>query len=453
LKMAEINFKKSTHSTRFARSGLILSKVEVSKEYFRQAKKFIPGAVNSPVRAFKAVGMEPLFIDRAKGAYIYDVDGNKYIDYVLSWGPMILGHADERVLKPVYRVLKHGTSFGAPTKREIELAQLINKIYPSMEKTRLTSSGTEAAMSAIRLSRGFSGREKIIKFQGCYHGHFDSLLVKAGSGAATFGIPSSAGVNRSFAQDTIALPFNHIEKAEEVIRKEKDNLACVIVEPIPANMGLVLPNAGFLKRLREVTQENKVILIFDEVITGFRVALGGAQELFGIRPDITILGKILGGGFPIGAFGGKGKIMDYLSPEGPVYQAGTLSGNPVVVEAGINTIQILAKKKDIYDKLEFLGRRLELGLRDIIHRTAHKITLQRCGSLFTLFFTDKKEVKDYDDVSGCDLDKFAHFFKKMLRQGIYLVPSQFEANFISVKHTAGDIKKTLQAAEYALMSI
>ncbi len=422
-----------------------------SKEYFRQAKKFIPGGVNSPVRAFKAVGMEPLFIDRAKGAYIYDVDGNKYIDYVLSWGPMILGHADERILRSVAGALKKGTSFGAPTGKETELAQLIAKIYPSIEKVRLTSSGTEAAMSAVRLARGYTSREKIIKFQGCYHGHFDSLLVKAGSGSATFGVPSSSGVNKSFARDTIALPFNDIDKVEEVIKREKDNLACVIVEPIPANMGVILPKDGFLKRLRQVTEDNDVILIFDEVITGFRVALGGAQELFGIKPDLTILGKILGGGFPIGAFGGKGEIMDYLSPDGPVYQAGTLSGNPIAVEAGINTIRTLMNNK-IYDRLESSGRRLESGLNIIISRTRHRIALQRAGSLFTLFFTDKKEVPDYDTVSGCDLDKFSRFFQGMLGQGIYLAPSQFEANFISVKHTTADIDKTLKAAEYILKS-
>ena len=422
-----------------------------SKEYFRQAKKLIPGGVNSPVRAFKAVGMEPLFIDRAKGAYIYDVDGNRYVDYVLSWGPMILGHADERVLKPVARVLKKGTSFGAPTKKEIELAQLIAKIYPSIEKVRLTSSGTEAAMSAIRLARGYTGREKIIKFQGCYHGHYDGLLVKAGSGSATFGVPSSSGVNKSFAQDTIALPFNDIDKAEETIKREKDNLACVIIEPIPANMGVILPKDGFLKKLRQVTEDNDVVLIFDEVITGFRVALGGAQEIFGIKPDMTILGKILGGGFPIGAFGGKAEIMDFLSPDGPVYQAGTLSGNPIAVEAGINTIRTLMSNK-IYGKLESLGRDLEAGLDMIINRIRYQITLQRAGSLFTLFFTDKKEVPDYDAVSGCDLDRFSRFFRGMLGQGIYLAPSQFEANFISVKHSVSDIEKTLRAAERTLKS-
>lgn len=417
-----------------------------SKEYFREAKKFIPGGVNSPVRAFKAVGGTPVFVSRGKGAYLYDADGNKYIDYVMSWGPMILGHADARVINAVTKTLKYGTSFGAPTKRETELAKLIAEIYPSIEKVRLTSSGTEAAMSAIRLARGFTGREKIIKFQGCYHGHFDSLLVKAGSGSATFGVPSSSGVNKSFARDTIALPFNDIEKVEEAIARETDNIACVIVEPIPANMGVVLPEAGFLKRLREVTRENNIILIFDEVITGFRVALGGAQELFEITPDLTILGKILGGGFPIGAFGGRADIMDFLSPDGPVYQAGTLSGNPVAVEAGINTIRILMKG-NLYDRLESLGQRFESGFSQIVKRTSQRITLQRCGSLFTLFFTDKKKVKDYYDLSMCDLDKFSRFFRGMLKEGIYMAPSQFEANFISIRHTDIDIDYTLNAIE------
>ncbi len=416
-----------------------------SKASFRSAKAFIPGGVNSPVRAFKAVGMDPLFIKKAKAASIYDEDGNKYIDYVLSWGPMILGHADDKVLRAVTKVLKDGTSFGAPTKRETELAQLIARIYPSIEKVRLTSSGTEAAMSAIRLSRGYTGRPKIIKFQGCYHGHADSLLVKAGSGAATFGIPSSAGVNESLAQDTIALPFNNIEKFEEAINLHKDNIACVIVEPIPANMGVILPKPGFLKRLREITKANNIILIFDEVITGFRVALGGAQELFGIKPDLTILGKILGGGFPIGAFGGKAKIMDFLSPDGPVYQAGTLSGNPIAVQAGIATIEILMKNR-IYDRLDTLGKGLELGFKQIASRTAIGITFQRIGSLFTLFFTDKKKIEDYDDVARCDMNRFAKFFRGMLEQGVYLAPSQFEANFISIKHSPQDIGKTIKAA-------
>ncbi|MDO8663112.1 MAG: glutamate-1-semialdehyde 2,1-aminomutase [Candidatus Omnitrophota bacterium] len=424
--------------------------VKKSKACFDMAKKFIPGGVNSPVRAFKAVGMDPLFIEKGSGAYIYDADGHRYIDYVLSWGALILGHADPRVIKPVAGILKKGTSFGAPTKKEITLARLITELYPSIEKVRLTSSGTEAAMSAIRLSRGYTGKQKIIKFEGCYHGASDSLLVKAGSGAATFGVPSSSGVNQSFTQDTIILPFNNIDKVEEVIKREKNNLACVIVEPIPANMGVILPKDDFLKKLSKVTRENKVILIFDEVITGFRVALGGAQEIFSIRPDLTILGKILGGGFPIAAFGGKREIMDFLSPDGPVYQAGTLSGNPVAVEAGINTLKILIRNNKIYERLEALGMSLESGLKRIIRQTAFQVALQRQGSLFTLFFTDREEVADYDGVSRCDLRKFARFFQKMLSRGIYLAPSQFEANFISIKHSSADIKKTLSAVERSL---
>ncbi len=420
-----------------------------STRLFKLAKKFIPGGVNSPVRAFKAVGRPPVFISRAKGAYIYDVDGNRYIDYVMSWGPMILGHADERVIRPVAKILKRGTSFGAPTKREVELARLITEIYPSIEKVRLTSSGTEAAMSAIRLARGFTGREKIIKFEGCYHGHADSLLVKAGSGSATFGVPSSSGVNKSIAQDTIALPFNNIEKVKAVIEKNRGKIACIIVEPIPANMGVVLPKPGFLKELRQVTKENGIVLIFDEVITGFRVALGGAQELYGITPDLTILGKILGGGLPIGAFGGRPEIMDQLSPNGPVYQAGTLSGNPVAVEAGINTIRILRKGR-VYSRLESLGQRFECGFKQIIKRTGLSVTIGRSGSLFTLFFTDKKEIGDYGDVSACDIDRFARFFRGMLDQGVYIAPSQFEANFISTKHTGIHIDHTLKAIERVL---
>lgn len=423
-----------------------------SKICFEEAKKYIPGGVNSPVRAFKAVGMDPIFIEKGHGAYIYDVDGNKYLDYVMSWGPMILGHADTRVINQVSKVLKQGTSFGAPTKRETELAKIVSGIFPSIEKLRFVSSGTEAAMSAIRLSRGFTKREKIIKFEGCYHGHFDSLLVKAGSGAATFGVPSSSGVNKSFANDTIALPFNDIEEVEEAIRQERDNIACIIVEPIPANMGLVLPKAGFLKKLRQLTQDNGIVLIFDEVISGFRVALGGAQELFGIKPDLTILGKILGGGLPIGAFGGKAKIMDCLSPEGPVYQAGTLSGNPVAVAAGIATLKILTNR-NIYDRLELLSKDLASGLNKIIKQTSSKVTLHRVGSLFTLFFTDKKVLYDYQDVSKCDLQAFTRFYQGMLDQGIYLAPSQFEANFVSLKHTASDIDKSIKAAGEVLATL
>ncbi|MEK6715022.1 MAG: glutamate-1-semialdehyde 2,1-aminomutase [Candidatus Omnitrophota bacterium] len=420
-----------------------------SKKYFSEAKKVIPGGVNSPVRAYVAVGGEPLFIERAKGAYIYDVDGNKYIDYVLSWGPMILGHSNETVLKAVSKAMKKGTSFGAPTKKEVELAKLITEIYPSIEKVRLVSSGTEAAMSAIRLARGYTGREKIIKFEGCYHGHFDSLLVKAGSGAATFGVPSSKGVTKGIAQDTITLPFNDIEKTEEVIRRERENLACVILEPVPANMGVVLPKDNFLKRLRQVTSENNVLLIFDEVITGFRVALGGAQEVFGVKPDLTVLGKIIGGGFPIGAFGGRAEIMDELSPDGPVYQAGTLSGNPVAVSAGIATIKELMEK-DTYEKLDKITGELVTGLSKIIVKTNHEAVINRIGSLFTIFFSDKNEIYDYNDVSSCDLKKFAEFFQGMLAHGIYLAPSQFEANFVSTKHSSVDINKTIEAFEHTL---
>ncbi len=432
-------------------------KTAASKKYFSQAQKVIPGGVNSPVRAFGAVGGEPLFIERGKGAYIWDADGNKYIDYVGSWGPMILGHADHAVVNEVSKALKNGTSFGAPTKKEIELAQLIAKIYPSIEKVRLVSSGTEAAMSAIRLARGYTGKDKIIKFEGCYHGHFDSLLVKAGSGLATFGAPSSKGVTKAIAQDTIVLPFNDIAKIKEAIEKEKDNLACVIIEPVPANMGVILPKDNFLKELREVTQKYNIVLIFDEVISGFRVALGGAQEIFGIKPDLTVLGKIIGGGLPIGAFGGKAEIMDCLSPLGPVYQAGTLSGNPVAVSAGVATIKALMKK-GTYTKLDRVSETLAAGLNGILAKTNQAAVINRIGSLFTIFFTpepgpgqvDKKVICDYNGASSCDLKKFAEFFRGMLAQGVYLAPSQFEANFVSLKHSAKDIAKTVKSAEYVL---
>lgn len=426
-----------------------MSRLKNSKKYFAEALKVIPGGVNSPVRAFGAVGGEPIFIERGKGAYIWDVDGNKYIDYVLSWGPMILGHADNGVLKQVAKTLKNGTSFGAPTKKETDLARLISEIYPSIEKVRLVSSGTEAAMSAIRLARGFTGKDKIIKFEGCYHGHFDSLLVKAGSGLATFGVPSSKGVTKGIAQDTIALPFNDIAKVKEAIEKEKDNLACVIVEPVPANMGVILPKDNFLKELREITQRHNIVLIFDEVISGFRVALGGAQEIFGIKPDLTVLGKIIGGGFPIGAFGGRREIMDCLSPLGPVYQAGTLSGNPVAVSAGIATIKALTKK-NTYEKLDKITEALVSGLSRVIVKTNHKAVINRIGSLFTIFFSDKDMILDYNDASSCDLKKFAEFFQGMLACGVYLAPSQFEANFVCVKHGPDEIAKTIKSCERVL---
>ncbi|MBF0217380.1 MAG: glutamate-1-semialdehyde 2,1-aminomutase [Candidatus Omnitrophica bacterium] len=423
-----------------------------SGKCYTLAAKYIPGGVNSPVRAFKAVGKHPIFISSGNGAYIRDVDGNKFIDYVMSWGPLILGHADEMVLRRAAAAMKRGTTFGAPTVKEIELARLITEIYPSIKKVRLTSSGTEAAMSAIRLARGFTGREKILKFEGCYHGHADSLLVKAGSGAATFGVPSSKGINKSVAADTIVVPFNDIEKFEAAVKREKGNIACVILEPIPANMGLVLPRAGFHAKIREITKENGIVLIFDEVISGFRVALGGAQEIYGIKPDLTVLGKILGGGFPIGAFGGRDDIMGLLAPDGPVYQAGTLSGNPVAVEAGIATIKALMKK-GTYGRLNDLGGALEEGIGNFLLRNGVNVTMKRCGSLFTLFFTGKRDVIDYDDASGCDTKAFASFFRGMLSRGVYLAPSQFEANFISLKHSFKDIKRTVQAAEGTIRGI
>lgn len=417
-----------------------------SRGYFSRANRVIPGGVNSPVRAWVAVGRSPLFIRRGKGAYIYDVDGNRYIDYCLSWGALILGHTPSEILSETTRALRQGTSFGAPTPGETELARLIIRAYPSMDKARLTCSGTEAVMSALRLARGYSGRRKIIKFAGCYHGHCDSLLVKAGSGVAGLSRASSAGVPVGVYRDTIVLPFNNLEAVEKAFARHKRDIAAVIVEPIAANMGVVLPRAGFLKGLREITQREGVILIFDEVITGFRVAWGGAQGLFGIRPDITVLGKIVGGGFPLAAFGGRRKIMDCLAPQGPVYQAGTLAGNPVAVAAGMATIKALMRP-GVYDALEQKGRILEQGLQGIIRRRGVAAVFNRIGSLWTLFWTGKGQVRDYDDVCACDKKRFARFFRVMLRQGVYLSPSQFEANFISLRHKVGDIEGTIKSVE------
>lgn len=406
---------------------------------FNQAKKFIPGGVNSPARAFSAVKMTPPFIKRAKGQYIYDTGGHRYIDYLLSWGAVILGHADRRVTLAAGKALKGGSSFGAPTEQETELALLLAKIYPSIEKARLTSSGTEAAMSAVRLARGYTGKNKIIKFEGCYHGHSDSLLVKAGSPAA--------GVTASTTKDTIIVAFNDIEALKKAIIRHKNDIACLIIEPIPANMGVILPKQGFLSSVRKITRENNILLIFDEVVTGFRAALGGAQELFSIKPDLTILGKILGAGFPMGAFGGRHQIMDLLAPEGRVYQAGTLSGNPVTVSAGLSALRALIGDKNIYKKLEQKAELLEAGIREAAREANQAVKINRAGSLFTVFFTAKTTVDNYSDAASSDLNKFGCFFRGMLRSGIYLAPSQFEANFLCVKHTFADIEKTIRAAQ------
>jgi glutamate-1-semialdehyde 2,1-aminomutase len=422
--------------------------LEKSRRLFSKAVKVIPGGVNSPVRAFKAVGGSPIFIDRAKGSKIYDVDGNTFIDYVLSWGPLILGHAYPSVVKALKLAAEKGTSYGAPTALEVELAELILKRYPSIEKVRMVNSGTEATMSAIRVARGFTGRDRIIKFEGCYHGHADGLLVKAGSGATTFGVPDSPGVPKSYARNTIILPFNDPRVFEEAVQKEWKSIACVIIEPVMGNMGCVLPQPGFLETIRKVTEKFGILLIFDEVMTGFRVSLGGAQEFYGIIPDMTCLGKVIGGGLPVGAYGGRAEIMSSVAPEGPVYQAGTLSGNPLAMTAGIETIRGVSKK-GIFEKILKKASILEEGLKDASERAGSKTRFYRAGTMFCTYFTDR-EVFDYATAKSSDTARFSRFFTGMLKRGINIAPSQFEAGFISLAHSEEDIRKTVHAAYEAM---
>jgi glutamate-1-semialdehyde 2,1-aminomutase len=417
---------------------------EKSHRLFKKACKLIPGGVNSPVRAFKAVGGNPIFIDRAKGSKIYDVDGNVYIDYVLSWGPLILGHAYPKVVTALKKAIEKGTSYGAPTPHEVELAELVLKAYPSMDKVRMVNSGTEATMSAIRVARGFIGRDKIIKFEGSYHGHADELLVKAGSGATTFGVPDSPGVPKSYARNTITLPFNDITAVKTIIKNEWRSIACVIIEPVVGNIGCVLPKSGFLESLRKLTKDYGIVLIFDEVMTGFRVAYGGAQAHYGIAPDMTCLGKVIGGGLPVGAYGGKKEIMSMVSPEGPVYQAGTLSGNPLAMTAGIETLKILSKDST-YKRLENIAALLEKGLIDAARKAGVKTRFYRAGTMFCNYFTDT-DVIDYKTAKTSDISRFSRFFSGMLRRGINIAPSQFEAGFISLAHSEKDIEKTVRAA-------
>lgn len=422
-----------------------------SQKLFQRAFELIPGGVNSPVRAFRAVGGNPVFIDRAKGSRLYDVDGNSYIDYVLSWGPLILGHAHPKVVLAIQKAAERGTSYGAPTPLEIRLAELVLKAFPSMEKVRMVNSGTEATMSAIRVARGFTKRDKIIKFEGCYHGHADGLLVKAGSGATTFGVPDSPGVPKSYAKNTITIPFNDSKAVKKVIEEEWKNIACVILEPVVGNIGCVLPKPGFLEYIRKITKSRGIVLIFDEVMTGFRVAYGGAQEKFGIDPDMTCLGKVIGGGLPVGAYGGKKEIMSMVSPEGPVYQAGTLSGNPLAMTAGIETLKILSQK-GAYDKLEKTALMLENGLADAAKAAGVSTKFYRTGTMFCTYFTDT-DVVDYPTAKKSDVAKFSRFFTAMLGKGIYIAPSQFEAGFISLAHSEKDIEKTVQAAYESFLEI
>ena len=412
----------------------------------------MPGGVNSPVRAFKSVGRDPLFISRAKGSKIYDADGNEYIDYIGSWGPMILGHADQRVIAAIKAAAEDSTSFGASSEKEIELAKLVKKFVPSVEVVRMVNSGTEATMSAMRLARGFTGRDKIIKFEGCYHGHGDSFLSKAGSGVATLGLPDSPGVTRSTAKDTLNARYNDIESVGKLIEENRGEIAAVFIEPVAGNMGCVPADADFLAAVRNLCSAEGIVLIFDEVMSGFRVAKGGAQELYGISPDLTTFGKVIGGGLPVGAYGGRRDIMQMIAPAGPVYQAGTLSGNPLAMTAGIETLRIIDEDSDFYNRLEEKCDYLERGIRDAMGELGTSYTLNRVGSMFTLFFTESA-VTDFDSAKTSDTAKFSSYFSQMLDQGVYLPPSQFEACFVSISHSKDDLDRTIEAARRSLENL
>ncbi len=421
---------------------------EKSRELQKRAEAVTPGGVNSPVRAFRAVGGEPPFIVRGEGAQVWDADGNRYIDYVGSWGPLILGHAAPEVLEAIMAAARNGTSFGASTPGEVELAEAVVQAFPSMEKVRFVSSGTEATMSAIRLARAYTKRKYIVKFEGCYHGHTDALLVKAGSGVATLGIPGSAGVPEEFVQFTLALPYNDANAVEEAFKKYKGQIACVIVEPVVGNMGCVPPQKGYLDALRYVTSRDNALLIFDEVMTGFRVAYGGAQELYGTRPDLTTLGKVIGGGLPVGAYGGPAEIMDQVAPLGPMYQAGTLSGNPLAMAAGLATLCMLRDNREFYTRMERMAGSLVTMIVEAAREAGMTVTANRVGSMFTWFFT-KGPVTDWASAAKCDAQAFGRFHRAMLNAGVWLPPSQFEAAFLSAAHTDGDVRETVAAAREA----
>ena len=429
-----------------------------SDQLFAEALKYIPGGVNSPVRAFRAVGGNPFFVNKASGSKVWDVDGNELIDYVLTWGPAILGHAHPKIISAVKAAAELGTSFGIPNPHEVTMAKLICELVPSVQKVRMTSSGTEACMSAIRLARGFTKRDKIIKFDGCYHGHVDSLLVKAGSGALTFGHPDSAGIPAAFTSHTIVAPYNDVEAVKAIFAANKNEIAGIIVEPVPGNAGLYLPKPGYLEFLREITAAHGALLIFDEVMTGFRLARGGAQERFGITPDLSTFGKVIGGGLPVGAFGGRAEIMDCLAPLGPVYQAGTLSGNPVAMAAGLANLEELnaegkmKNEENKYALLEKLGAQLAAGMKDAAKAANVPMQFNQCGSMFCGYFTSQP-VHNVADAMHSDREKFKKFFHGMLDAGVYLAPSQFESGFISTAHTAADIEKTVQAAAKVLRTL
>jgi glutamate-1-semialdehyde 2,1-aminomutase len=425
-----------------------------SEALFAESLKYIPGGVNSPVRAFRAVGGQPFFVNRASGAQVWDVDGNELIDYVLTWGPAILGHAHPKIIAAVKAAADHGTSFGIPNPLELTMAKRICELVPSVRKVRMTNSGTEACMSVIRLARGFTRRDKIIKFDGCYHGHADSLLVRAGSGALTFGHPDSAGVPAAFTQHTIVLPYNDPDAVRAAFAANPEAIAGIIIEPVPGNAGLYLPRPGYLEFLREITTAHGALLIFDEVMTGFRVARGGAQERFHITPDLSTFGKVIGGGLPVGAFGGRADIMDYLAPLGPVYQAGTLSGNPLAMAAGLANLDELTSGPGLnaYARLEELGAQLEAGLKDAAAAAKIPVQFNRCGSMFCAYFTSEP-VHSLADAMKSDRERFKKYFHGMLNEGVYLAPSQFEAGFLSTAHSAGDIEKTVRAAAKVLRTL
>ncbi len=424
----------------------------MSSQLFEAAKKVIPGGVNSPVRAFKSVGGDPLFFDRAEGAYMFDSNGQRYIDYVASWGPMILGHAHPEVISAVQATASKGLSFGTPTEIETTLAGKVCEMMPAIEKVRMVSSGTEAAMSAIRLARGFTGRDKIVKFEGCYHGHSDSLLVKAGSGALTLGVPTSPGVPADLAQHTITLAFNDEDQVAEVFNEIGGEIAAIIVEPVAGNMNCVPGTAAFLSALRLACDEFSSVLIFDEVMSGFRVAAGGAQSVYGIKPDLSILGKVIGGGMPVGAFGGRRDIMDHIAPDGPVYQAGTLSGNPVAMAAGHRTLELLSRN-GFFDELESKTRRLVSGIQQAAEAESIPLEYNYLGGMFGLFFSDEKNISRFQQVMDCDADRFNRFFHGMLAEGIYLAPSAFESGFVSIAHSDDDIDATIAAAARVFKSM
>ena len=422
-----------------------------STKAFVESQELIPGGVNSPVRAFKSVNCNPVFFDYGKGSKVYDIDGNEYIDCISSWGPLIFGHADKTTQSKINEYLKRGTTYGAPTVIESEMAKKIIEFVPSIEKVRMVNSGTEATMSAIRLARGYTSKNLILKFAGNYHGHGDSFLIKAGSGAMTLGLPDSPGVTRNTAKDTVIAEFNSIESVSEQFKKNPDKIAAVIIEPVAGNMGLVESKKDFLVELRNLCDQNNSLLIFDEVMSGFRLSKGGAQELYNVIPDITTLGKIIGGGLPVGAYGGKSDIMDYLAPNGPVYQAGTLSGNPLAMSAGLSVLNRLDEK--LFDRLELISKKIHEGFLQNINETGTNAIINRAGSMMTMFFTNNKKVENYNDAITCDLKKYAKYFKSMLDQGIYLPPSQFECMFISSVYSENDIKKIIQSNKKSLASI